>query len=410
MNKYGAVIFILINTGVFFSGCSSNQQIREETTPKNTLSSYCGILWAGFDNIKIFDAAKGIDSIIITNVKQMPFTSSISPNRKLLAIGYKVENDFYVDVLDTRTLKIKTIHSKQIKTSLSQVNFAWSNNSDSLFFNYWQVRNKVGENVGSLLYLTEMDTLVSFRVKNGAKIESYINPGYVVMSYEHTYYVINPRTGNPIYTINDLDQPLFSPDGRKILFYRSVLTIDEYGNEKRMRELYLSDISGRNQKKIAGYVSRPSKAQWLANSKSIVLELQSQKYSNKTYVAFYDIESKEISYSKSQDEAGVTTENPSLSPSKNKLLSIQRMQYENAYGGRSSDVFLILSNLETNETKILNQGRNDFSDNTRNIPIGSFNWIDDNMVVVGGNNWTTLYDIKYGAVTIIAKSSDLSLA
>ena len=397
-----ANICLLLVFGFVGSGCVSTkpptqgERVSEtsEMAPVSFANGFAGLYWSSPSEIRGFNSETGFDSIVISNANNFGFQKRLSPNQSFLAIGFQSDDTLITALYDCKASTLKRIHRIYLGKKVGQVNLVWKSSSDLLYFNYWAYKQGTpGSNIGSFKYYVSRDSLAQFKVSNGAIIEAWIEPDFVVMSYDKTIYAINSATGKPTYTLNGVENPEFSPDGKKLLYYNRRNFVDDYGRDITIPELYISDISGKNQKRVASASLKPSHASWLSDSQSLIAEVQSQEYSNKKLVAIYDVKKGELSYTKGQSAKGVSSEDPQLSPDRNKLLVHQWTHNEDFYGRRWSDILVTISDLQTNSTKIITQGRVDLSGTGPTIPTGGFTWLSNDLLISIANRQVTFYDL-----------------
>jgi hypothetical protein len=397
-----ANIDLLVVLGFLTSGCVSTEPPTQskratEIPEKATLgfaNGFAGLYWSSPSEIRAFNSMTGSDSLLIPNANNFGFQKKLSPNERFLAIGFQSDDTLITALYDHNTSTLKRVHRIHLGKKIGQVNLAWKSSSDLLYFNYWAYKQGTpGSNIGSFKYYVSKDSLAQSKVSNGAVIETWIEPDFVVMSYDKTIYIINPATGKPTYTLNGVENPEFSPDGKKLLYYKRRDFVDDYGRDITIPELYISDVNGKNQKKVASASLKPSHASWLSDSQSLIVEVQSQEYSNKKLVVIYDIRKGELTYTKGQAAEGSSSEDPQLSPDRSKLLVEQWTHYEDYYGRRWSDILVTVSDLQRNSTKIVTRGRVDLSGTGQTIPTGGFTWLSNDLLISIANRQVTLYDL-----------------
>ena len=133
-----------------------------------------------------------------------------------------------------------------------RVNLVWSSAGDKLYFNYTAFSDSTPKNVGSFQYIIAKNILLPLPVTNGSAIEACLPTGHIVLSDATTYYVVDFLfTGRQEYTLKGVKSS-FSPNGKKVLYYRDTNHSIGQGHSKKIPALFVADFNGKNEREAIG--------------------------------------------------------------------------------------------------------------------------------------------------------------
>ena len=197
------------------------------------------------------------------------------------------------------------------------VGMTWGSDDNVLYYNYYKLtKGFISENVASYIYKISDSSTKYFKIDNGAIIKNHLPKGILVLSEGDNYYLINDNTLKLEYTLNNMPELTFSPDGSKLFFLRHKKVDDEAGLSRSVSELYTANYNGKNIRKGLSYDYDPKNPEWLFDNKTISLDIHSQKSYYFRKLVLFDINKNKIRYNieDSEDNYSSVTD-PHYSPS-----------------------------------------------------------------------------------------------
>jgi len=384
-------------------GCSVQENLQyghtEQPSSDNSSSldrtEYAGISLRFNVGIMAFDQSLQWDSLLASTTSSF-FSEALSPRRDKLALAYQTTDSLKVCLITFDPIKLTAINSMGKKAF--SVAFAWNTDDSTLYFNYYGLK-QIGErsytrNLGSYYLNANSMQLHYLKFSNGSVIEGYLPQGLLVTSYGDATYLINLRTGRPSHVLRSPNSPTFSPDGKWLFYFEDRTFLNEYGEEVKIPELYLTDFRGTHRKRIVDYAYRPQHPVWSPDSRTIALDVQSQKWSNIRDLAFYDVDTGLLSVQSSTKQVNVpSSTEPHYSPDGRFLFYYVTVGDLFVYP-YWQEIDAVVEDLRFGSTQVINRG------SLPGNPTGGFvRWFDDNNVALSATGWLTVFNVARGTQT-----------
>jgi hypothetical protein len=357
-------------------------------------SEYAGVSLRFKVGIMAFDQSFRWDSLLAPTTSSF-FAKALSPRRDKLALAYQTTDSLKVCLITFDPIKLTTVNSMGKALSVA---FAWNTDDSILYFNYYGLKRmgnrSYTQNLGSYYLDANSMQLHYLKFSNGSVIEGYLPQGFLVTSYGDATYLINLRTGRPSHVLRGRNGLTFSPNGKWFFYFDDRTFLNEYGNEVKIPELYLADFRGTHRKRIVDYAYRPQNPVWSPDSRTIALDVQSQKWSNIRDLAFYDVGTGFLSVQSSTQQVNVpSTTEPHYSPDGRYLFYYVTVGDLSVYP-YWEEIDAVVKDLRFGLTQVISRG------SVPGNPTGGFiQWFDDNNLALSATGWLTVFNVAKGTQT-----------
>ncbi|MCF6269454.1 MAG: hypothetical protein L3J41_07080 [Melioribacteraceae bacterium] len=324
MKTYLKFLFICIIL-LFLNSCSSSKKTSANKNSELESNLFFEGVFQDNSGIVYINNQKNIKKTLLAINSDFGHVDyKLSPDSKTIALSYfdskKVETYLY-----SLNIKLQELILLKMEKGFYQINLFWDTDS-TIISNFYATKQNPKSKLWnkytgstSIINIKNRKTQKSFTPIKVSVLESHIQNQYLVYSNSNSFYIINKANNKLVTPIkgfttkNKHAQKLtFSPDGKHLIFLKRKTFKTIQGKTETLNALFLSDYSGKNRKELLSYKYNPKNISWTPNSKKIICDIASQKYSDLRRIAIYDTEEDRTQYS----EAVIASEEaPFISPS-----------------------------------------------------------------------------------------------
>jgi Tol biopolymer transport system component len=340
------------------------------------------------------------------------FLERLSPSNRRLALSYMRNDSLHIALIDLQELSVTKIASRKGTFPELNIGMAWNKNDSVLYYNFYkwkESRNTLTpQNLAS--YSVQISDLSSksLKIDNGAVIETCLPNDLLVVSSGRTYYLVNLRSLKTVHTLKNVNKPVFSPDGSQYFYLQDTEVIDYEGRSKKIPELLIADISGKNLRKAVTYKFDPRNPQWLSDSKTISLDIRSQDWRDIRHMALLDVSTSRVRFATEEDYMGMPSiTEPHYSPSGRYVVFDRELQRGDYSSGLSWYYLhkVFRDTYQSSDLVISEGGTNNLYDPMNITPIGkSHRWFTDDNFVFYASGWTKIFNVPSRSLRTFQKS------
>ncbi len=315
---------------LFLSSCSSSKKSSTNKKPELENNLFFEGIFQNNSGIVYINNQKNITQQLLAvdnNFGQVTFKTSPDSKNIIFSFYDTKKQETYLYSLN---IKLKKLALLKLEKGLLRANLFWDTNSQ-IISNFYATkqdkRTKLWDKytgVTSIINIISGEIIRTFTPSKGAILEAHLQNKYLVYSNSNSFYILNKSNNKLVSqlkgfsTQNKYKSKLtFSPDGKHMFFIKTQNVKNRQGKTLILNSLYTANYNGKNRKEILEIKYNPKNISWTPNSKKIICDIASPKYSNARRIATYDIKTNKTGFN---DSFNGSEENPIISSSGSFLL------------------------------------------------------------------------------------------
>ena len=402
----------LIAFAIVLMGCSSvfkettadPERRTTQSTPSTPQNKTSFLVWySDSTGLRLLNTSANTDTVVLYHRVGLP-TVRVSPNGHMFALPYYTNDSCTLVVFSSKGDQAWAIKSVSNTFTFT---FGWSPDSKLLGIGYYSMEDFLGKLPkprGELFKWSVDDKcLRTIPCRVAKRFEAWLPDGNMVVAGPKNLYVVDSTSCNTLSTVSTTNKLgiVLSPDGRHMLYRnRTSVYSEAEGRTLNVDELFVANADGTEITKALGYERKPRNAKWSPDSKTIVCDIESPRWSNVRNLAIFDLQTKKARLLVGEDALGaVEGEEPYWSPSGSKIVYDRYKRYDSDDDRTPSFVELekVVHEFDTNRSRVIISGRSylySVFDSINEPTGGTLGWAGDSVVVSFTTLWTRFYDMN----------------
>lgn len=375
-------------TLLLLCGCASTQQVVKEKKSVEKENHYFIFYYdkTGFHTLD----TKTNQRHTLLSFSGKFLGAKVSSDNKM-AVSYTDNQSSCLSIINMRTSEVLTVKTVPSVYSFS---FEWSQDGQYLCFGYAPQDNKKRKDNGGIFLISpdgKEKRNIDCRVSNIFK--SWLPGNSFMVGFKKMLFVVDRKNCKTLYTIPgaDMFDIKFSPDKTKFLYSQIELDFTNDKDGREMFALYISDYKGENIKRLISNKYDTRNAEWSPDGKKVICDIASLELEGIRHIALYNIVEDKVNFF--QGDIFYDTEpsctQPRWAPDGKKLLYHRTYKKDN-----KRYEHIVVKNLFPEKNRIITDCETDISkSNTTNFQPSALEWINDDIILFGTNEWTKIYTL-----------------